>query len=689
MVFMKRRIYLIVLCLYASGIGFDVASASLYGAEADTAGVFAHGELTVLPAEEAKTYLQKSLLDACRRCFDARRKRVASLETKEAVLAYKKSVQERWRKALCEFPGRTPLNPRTTGIVERGTYTIEKVIYESRKDHHVTALLYLPKTGTPPYPGVLVPCGHSRNGKAYAGYQIMCIDLAMKGFVVLCYDPIGQGERIQTITAEGKPVMWGTTEHTMVDIGARLTGGGVAVYRIWDGIRSIDYLISRKEVDADRIGCTGNSGGGTMTSYLMATDQRIAVAAPSCYLTSLERLFKTIGAQDGEQNITAQTALGIEHADYIIMRAPKPTIMLTGTYDFFDIDGAWDTYRQAKRLYSILGYGENVDLFEYPDKHGFHKERREASLRWLQRFLKGIDQPFFEPARNAEPDAVIQVTKSGQVLHDLKGVSLWDLNLQKAESLAAQRKRFWKENNANACLLKVKELTGLRGDLGKVTAERKGVLKGKGYTVEKLIIRRPEEVPVPALLFVPENRGGKAEAVVVVDSRGKAKEAGPGGMITSLVADGKIVLSCDVHGFGETAPAGAARYRGNEYKFSYLAIHLGRPLLTQRVEDVLGCLEVLTKDPRIAPEKISLTGIEKGGAVALHAAYFDKRFSALKLVRCITSWMDVVRIPDCRGQLQQIVPLALRFYDLSDLLAAIAPRRVVIENAVDPAGRVK
>lgn len=643
-------------------------------------------ELTVLPAAEAQTYLKSYLLEECRKRFDARNKEVEALTTEGGVLQRKKAIQEKWTNALCEFPERTPLNPRITGRLEYKTYSIEKVIYESRKDHHVTALLYIPKRGNKPLPGVLVPCGHSQSGKAYAAYQKMCIDLVMHGFVALCYDPIGQGERIQTLAADGKPVMWGTTEHTLADIGARLTGGGVGMYRIWDGIRSLDYLAGRDEVDPERLGCTGNSGGGTMTSYLMATDSRITAAAPSCYITSLERLFNTIGPQDGEQNITAQTALGIEHADYMLMRAPKPTLMLTATHDFFDIDGSWDSFREAKRLYSILGYGERLDLFEYPDEHGFSKPRREAVLRWMRRWLQGIDEPFFETDIEAEDESRLQVTETGQVLRDHDGVSVWDLNLEKAESLAPAREKFWKEYDAGYRLSKVKEIAGSKQRRGSIDVELSGVVEGDGYSIQKITVRRDKEVPIPALLFIPNTTEREKAAVIVVDSRGKAAEAGTNGLITELVKSGHVVLSPDVRGFGETAPADSAQYRGNEYKYSYLAIQLGRPLLGQRVDDVLCCLDFLSERAEVDPEMVSIVGIEQGGPIALHAAYFDKRFVEVELIRSITSWMDVVRTPLCKGQLQQVVPLALRYYDLPDLVKAIKPRNVIMRNPVDAAG---
>src|SRR6185436_5862742 len=145
---------------------------------------------------------------------------------------------------------------------------------------------------------------------------------------------------------------------SLIGVGALLVGRSTASYRIWDGIRAIDYLVSRADIDAKKIGCTGCSGGGTLTSYLMALDDRIYAAAPSCYLTSLEKLFATIGPQDAEQNITGQVAFGMEHADYLTMRAPRPTLMAVATKDFFDIGGAWTTFREASLIYSKLGHGE-------------------------------------------------------------------------------------------------------------------------------------------------------------------------------------------------------------------------------------------------------------------------------------------------------------------------------------------
>jgi len=646
--------------------------------------------LRVLPKNEAGQLLRSYLLRECRKCFERRRRVVSAITKPEQVTARRDKLRRIWLRLVGPFPERTPLKPRVVGRIRRPRFTVEKVIYESRPGHHVTANLYVPQTGKAPFPGVLIPCGHSRNGKAAEPYQRMAISLALHGFVALCYDPIGQGERFQTLDSRGKPIVGGTTEHTLIDIGARLLGISTATYRIWDGIRSLDYLAGRPEVDPSRLGCTGNSGGGTMTSYLMVTDQRIYAAAPSCYITSLERLFETIGPQDGEQNITGQVALGIEHADYLTMRAPKPTLVLTATRDFFDIDGSWRSFREAKRLYSILGFGERIDLFEYPDTHGFSKPRRTAALRWMRRWLQHIDDAATEEEVPAFTDRELQVTRCGQVLYELKGRSVWDLNLERAKELGQRRNAFWRNNSKEKCLARVASLAAVRLPVKKPEVRKAGVIERPEVLIEKLLIERPGEVPLPALKFVPRKAGQtRLPAILWLDGSGKEALAGPGGRLEKQAASGAVVLAVDLRGFGETAPSRPKRYWHNEYPIAYLAIHLARPLLGQRVEDAIAALEALLADSRVDPDRISLVGRGAAGPVALHAAALEKRFSTLTLEESIESYLEVVATPLSRGQLSNVVPGALLYYDLPDLIRAVSPRLVFVKNPVDPTGKPK
>ncbi|HUT36870.1 MAG TPA: acetylxylan esterase [Planctomycetota bacterium] len=645
-------------------------------------------DLSCLPPKAGERMFHAYLLGECQKHFDARRKAVDAFTTADQVLARQKEMRAKWLAAVGPFPEKTPLNAKITGTLERDGYRVEKVIYESRPNHHVTACLYVPTMGKPPYPAILNPSGHNRDAKAGGGNQQVALLAVKNGFVALSYDPIGQGERIQTLDANGKPLMAGTGEHTQVDIGARLVGLCTAHYRIWDGVRSLDYLLSRPEVDPKRIGVTGCSGGGTMTSYLAATDERIVVAAPSCYITSLERLFATIGPQDGEQNIPNQVADGIEHADYLTMHAPNPRLILAASKDFFDQAGTWATFREAKRLFTLLGHSERVDICEVPGGHGYPKLQREAMIRWMRRWLQGVDEPVTEPDLKSEAEKDLWATKSGQVVFDLKGVTVWDLNLQRAKASAAQREAFWKDNPKAKCLAEVRRLAGVRAIEGKPTVKAAGRIERDGYSIEKLLIERGEEVPVPALLFVPKGEG-KRPGVLYVDGRGKAADAAPGGAVEKLAKEGRVVLSVDVRGCGETAPAKPSRYWHHEFPLAHITFHLGRPWLGQRVEDALAALGVLAARPEVDAAKLAIVGVEKGGPVALHAAALDERLREVTVEKSIESWMDVVATPRAKDQLNQAVPGALACYDLPDLVKAIAPRPVTTRQPADPTGKPK
>jgi dipeptidyl aminopeptidase/acylaminoacyl peptidase len=179
-----------------------------------------------------------------------------------------------------------PLKSQVTGVHQDQGFSIQKVIFQSRLRHYVTANLYLPDGLAKPTGAVQFLCGHAAEGKAYPNYQTVCRALASAGLIVLAQDPIGQGERWSyydpALKATTVPIL--TIEHDYVGAQCLALGDSLARYFLHDAMRGIDYLLTRPEVDPQRIGVTGNSGGGTQTAMMMLADPRISAAAPGTFL---------------------------------------------------------------------------------------------------------------------------------------------------------------------------------------------------------------------------------------------------------------------------------------------------------------------------------------------------------------------------------------------------------------------
>jgi dienelactone hydrolase len=647
--------------------------------------VLKEGPGGVPPRKMLATFLRAE----CQKHFDARKKAVADLKTPDDVKKRQQDLREKFIAALGGFPEKTPLNARVAGTIEGNGYRIEKVIYESRPNHHVTANLYLPP-GKGPFPGVLLPCGHGAAGKADAAYQRASMLLATNGIAALCYDPMGQGERMQILNELHRPIIQGTTEHTMLGIGALLVGRSTASYRLWDGIRSLDYLASRPEVDPKRLGCTGVSGGGTLTSYLMALDERIACAAPACYITSLERLFATIGPQDAEQNITGQVAFGMDHADYVTMRAPRPTLILAATRDFFDIQGTWASFREAKQVYSLMGHPERVDIVEINAGHGYPKAHREAMVNWMRRWLLAKDGNVTEPEFAVYKPAELQCTRTGQVLEDFKGKSVVDLNVECEKELAAERKKAWAGMDQSSRIDTVRRTLGLPREIRAATRTVVSTIKREEFTIEKVTYETEPGIIVPALEFSKTRTPDIAW--IYVQSGGKEAEASPGEQIERLARMGDRVISLDLRGMGETAPGKAApgkpNYFGVDITESFLGLHLNRPLLGQRTHDLLSVIK------NVAPNHhtIHLHGAGESSVIVLHAGALASPLARVNpnfigVSGPLVSWTSVVRTPVSVNQLANVVPGALAVYDLPDLGTLCTSSNLIIENAVDATGK--
>lgn len=643
-----------------------------------------NGEVDGKPAAEMMT---QYFLDKAAAAFEDRDKVYEALETPEDIVAYQEKMHSFFVEQLGGFPERTPLNARIVETGERPLLRYEKVIFESRPNHFVTAILCLPKTQGP-WPGVVIPCGHSANGKASDAYQRAARLLAANGMASLCYDPIGQGERYTYLKEDGTPEFGSTLEHTLLGVGAILTGTNTAAYRIWDGMRAIDYLQSRDDIIKDKIGCTGNSGGGTLTSYLMALDKRIVCAAPSCYLTSLDRLLNTIGAQDAEQNIYGQIAFGMDHADYIHMRAPKPTLMCTATQDFFDISGSWDTFREAKRVYTRFGFAERVDLIEYDDKHGFNQPLREGAARWMSRWLLEQDRVITEPEFTPFTDEEAQCSPDGQVMLMDNALSVLDLNAMRADQLKEKRAAFRKESSDEEFLNKVKELISYT-ETSNVPEFIKGDTSTEGDVTYEIFQIKPEDgVVLPAVLATPKEFSGIY--ILVLHESGKSAVFGEGGMGVEMLKTGNAVLAVDLRGMGETqgsqSPNGWHPYVGSDWRDYFTAYLLGKSYVGMRVTDIHAVtIWLKEKNKEARSRSVHLMAIGNTTVPALHtAALYSDLFDRITLKDGIPSWEAVVKTPRVKCQLINAVHDALSWYDLPDLVSLIPESKIEIVNAHVP-----
>ncbi len=651
--------------------------------------------------------LKQWALQRCQQALRRRQEAFEKLDSPQACLHWMRQRQEFFRRQLGGFPRRTPLRARVVGTLQGQGFRVEKILFESQPGHYVTALLYLPTRGKGPFPGVLEPCGHSINGKAATAYQQAAMLMARNGIAVLCYDPIGQGERYQILRqndqepAQPRAAQYhprarflSTTEHTLVGIGAMLLGSSTARYRIWDGMRALDYLQSRPEVDPKRLGCTGNSGGGTLTSYLMALDERIWVAAPACYLTDFEHLLPQRGPQDGEQNIFGQVAFGMNHADYVLMRAPKPTLILAATFDGFAIEGTWNTFRQAKRFYGLLGYPERVELVEARAPHGFSRLLREGAARWMLRHLREEPREVFEEPMTPFEENQLRCTPQGQVMLLPGARSVIDLNRQWEQRLRPRRRQAWSQLDARQRRRLVRRTAGVRPleELPELKATLVAKETRPRFTLQKWVFSLHSGLPIPAVLLVPKEL--KGPPVLWLHPQGKARLAAGSPALEHFLAQGRPVLAADLPGCGETRPGErnwAADYFGPLYDETMLLYLLGESMVGLRAEHTLALARWLQARPEFKQQTRSgvlLVAHQELTVPALHAAALEPQlFLRVELVRGIRSWAEVVETPVPRNQLVNVVHGALRHYDLPELVDLAGKGRVELIEPADPQGR--
>lgn len=637
------------------------------------------------PLNRYPRMVQEWFIDQVRSAEQRKLKRMEKLQTKADAEAYVKSVQARIRESFGPEPKRTPLKARVTGVIDRDDYRIEKVIFESRPHFPVTANLYLPKNITSPRPGVVGTCGHSSNGKAAEAYQSFAQGLAKLGYVCLIYDPIGQGERLQYVKDDlTSKVGVGVAEHLHAGNQQFLVGEFFGMWRAWDGIRALDYLLSRKEVDPKHVGVTGNSGGGTMTTWLSGVESRWTMAAPSCFVTTFLHNLENELPADTEQCPPKAIALGLDHDDFLAALAPKPVIILAKEKDYFDARGSEEAYRRLKHLYGLLGKEENVGLFIGPTYHGYSQENREAMYRWFNQATK-ISEAQSEPPIQIEKDETLYCTPRGQVAELENTRSIFHFTSEKANDLAESRGKVQGPALASA-VRSVLKLPRAPKEVPDYRIWR--YLGSRGYPSKSGIAYAIETEPgIQAIVYRlsderlysrPPRTGAKA--VLYVSHLSSDAELREEPLLKDLAkaAGDAPVFTCDVRGSGESQPdtCGPNSFHsayGSDYFYAIHSLMLDRPYLGQKTFDVLRTLDWLAS---LGHTEVHLAGLGRGALAATFAGLLSENVKQVTLKHPLTSYQDIAQAEDYDWPLSTLLPNVLAKFDLPDCYAALKSKNL-------------
>lgn len=319
-----------------------------------------------------------------------RKKRLAAIRTRQQAEAYRDEVADKIGGCFGKFPSKTPLDARVTGSLDFQKFRIEKVVFSSRPGLLVTANLYLPKGLREPAPAILGHVGHYLIGKAGEENQAYAQEMAQSGFVVLVFDPLAQGERDQYPNLPKKHILRNdcAQAHTVLGQQLQLTGGFFGNWMVWDGMRALDYLLSRPEVDPNRVATTGNSGGGCLSTYLWALERRIGMAAPSCWVNSFLAVIENEVGGDAEQSPPGALGKGLEHGDFFLARVPEPALIIGQKHDFFDRRSLLETSEEVARIYRLFGAGDHFGHFIGENTHGYFPDARTAMRTFFCRHFQ-------------------------------------------------------------------------------------------------------------------------------------------------------------------------------------------------------------------------------------------------------------------------------------------------------------
>lgn len=607
---------------------------------------------------------------------------VQSIHTAAEAEKRKAWVRQQLLRAMGGLPEQaSPLHARVTGQIRTASYTIEKVIYQSLPGFYITANLYRPNAPGK-YPAVLLQAGHTQEGKPEN--QLIAANLAMKGFVVLCFDPIGQGEREQTYSKQidGALAGWSVPEHILMEAQAQLIGQGLVRYFVWDAMRSIDYLESLPEVDASRIGAAGCSGGGALTTFIGALDSRIKAVVPACYPASFRVLFPT-GEPHGEMTFPHFLASGLDTADFVELAAPKPWLLEATEVDqyHFDHQGVEMVYHEAQKWYELYGASDKIGYVLGPGTHGMPLISREAVYKWMIRWLKNGEGDYHEQAVPMFSNAELRVTASGHVENEPQSRKLYQILAQESDALR-------KEESASALDMELAHLQ-IATDRSEPAVKVLDESSKDGVRRQHIAIGSEAGIWLDAVLYLPDSEGRKPAVILVRSGRPAEREA----EAEQMAKMGRVVL--DVEPRSTHIDSSSGNYTGNR-AMDMQAELIGRCLPAMRAHDILRAVDLLEARKDVDPGSIRGAATGVPGIWLLLAAAADTRLSSIWLDRTPYSLRAALDNSIAADLPDAVIPGFILHWDLRDLVERMGNRRVLwtdptnwMNGIVTPAGNYR
>lgn len=618
---------------------------------------------------------------------------VAPITPNDWPRARLKARQELYRSlGLDPLPSRETITPpRLIGIVERDDYIIERLVLEPRPNFLMPIHLYLPRSAHFPVPAILYAPGHWMiYGKTETDIQHCCISLAKLGYGVLVFDPIGQGERGATFEdhARRELLLLGLSQEGLM---------------AWESMRAIDYLLTRPEIDGNRIGMTGASGGGLNTIYTCAADERIAVSVPVCYVTSFGRFFRAMRGLNwnNQDDLCNQVPNVIRYADMAGLCGlihPRPLLIINGTLDpQFPVDGAQAVVDQVQAIYDQIG-PERLRLTAIEADHGYDQAMREAAYGWFRRWLQGEGDgsPVAElPHQVVPPDSeelkCFPGTPSIRSYPAIRALArTYSQTMVQEPDLVTLDWQTWQ--------------TKLRQEVidclgGLAAGEVSGQVESRSSSrpgLERHLIEPEANMVVPAFVARPDNRQPD-RAVIYLSDEDKLSGFGPE-LLSIVTNSGGLAVTIDPRGLGETAPIppskqtvatldGKLDYRETqagdtlEFEAATDALMLGRSLFGQQVSDVLLSIRYIC---RLAPNA-AVTVVGSGpiaSLLALFAGVLSDQVNAVLADRLLPSYKLLVEEEERIFPITAFVFGILRVADVPQLVGAMAPRPLLLTRPI-------